>query len=299
MSRKVALVTGSNKGIGFAVVESLCQKFDGDVILCSRDEERGKAAVAQLKAKGLDPKLCILAIDDEKSVEACRDFLLKEYGGLDVLVNNAGIIIIESDKTPVEIAREVIGINYFATSRVCDILFPILRPGARVVNLSSGAGMLMLITSEEKRAKLSKSDLTRADIDEVANEFYKSVEKGTHVEDGWPAHEAKKIGMDAYYVSKILLTALSFIQQKEFDSDDRKDLVVNPVHPGFVDTDLTGHAGPMEPEEGAVSVVKCCLIPPNGEPRGQMIWWDGRVVNWSTDVIDPADAPRPPKGKVG
>ena len=298
MSRKVALVTGSNKGIGFAVVEFLCQKFDGDVILCSRDEKRGEAAVAQLQSKGLQPKLCVLAIDCEKSLTAARDFLVKEYGGLDVLVNNAAIAPLKSDKKNAEIAREVVGINYFATSRVCDILFPILRPGARVVNVSSSAGMLMNLVSEEKRSRLAKPGLTQKDIDNMADEFFQSVEKGTHEQEGWQARELSSIVIDSYAVSKILLTALTKIQQKQFESDDRKDIVVNAVHPGYVDTDMTMHSGPLEPEEGAAPIIKCCLIPPEGQPRGQMVWWDGRVVDWYTDVIHVTEAPRPPKANM-
>ncbi|EGW00854.1 Carbonyl reductase [NADPH] 3 [Cricetulus griseus] len=90
---RVALVTGANKGIGFAITRELCRKFSGDVVLTARDgdEERGKAAVQQLQAEGLSPRFHQLDIDDLQSIRALRDFLLKEYGGLDVLINNAGI----------------------------------------------------------------------------------------------------------------------------------------------------------------------------------------------------------------
>ncbi|CAO2632424.1 Carbonyl reductase [NADPH] 3 [Lemmus lemmus] len=88
---RVALVTGANKGIGFAITRDLCRKFSGDVVLTARDEARGKAAVKQLQAEGLSPRFHQLDIDDLQSIRALRDFLLKEYGGLDVLVNNAGI----------------------------------------------------------------------------------------------------------------------------------------------------------------------------------------------------------------
>ncbi|OBS73614.1 hypothetical protein A6R68_15848, partial [Neotoma lepida] len=65
--------------------------FSGDVLLTARDEARGKAAVQQLQAEGLSPRFHQLDIDDRQSIRALRDFLRKEYGGLDVLVNNAGI----------------------------------------------------------------------------------------------------------------------------------------------------------------------------------------------------------------
>jgi hypothetical protein len=87
----VALVTGGNKGIGFEIIRDLCQKFSGDVVLTARDEARGCAAVQKLQAEGLNPRFHQLDIDDPQSIHALRDFLLKEYKGLDVLVNNAGI----------------------------------------------------------------------------------------------------------------------------------------------------------------------------------------------------------------
>ena len=88
---RVAVVTGGNKGIGLAIVRDLCQQFSGDVMLTARDVARGQAAVQQLQAEGLSPRFHQLDIDDLRSIQALRDFLRKEYGGLNVLVNNAGI----------------------------------------------------------------------------------------------------------------------------------------------------------------------------------------------------------------
>lgn len=90
-ARKVALVTGSNKGIGLAVVRALCKQYDGDVYLTARDAGRGTAAVEGLKAEGLAPLFRQLDINDLESVRAARDFFKAQYGGVDVLINNAGI----------------------------------------------------------------------------------------------------------------------------------------------------------------------------------------------------------------
>lgn len=161
--KKVALVTGSNKGIGLSVVRSLCKKFDGDVFLCARHEQRGREAVTKLESEGLKPKLLCLDISNSATISAARDFLMQEYDGLDVLVNNAAALI-ASGKHSVEIAKETLGVNYFATASVCEILFPILKPGARVVNVGSSAGMLMLCPSPV-RQRLSSPTLSRNDID--------------------------------------------------------------------------------------------------------------------------------------
>ena len=94
---QVALVTGANKGIGFAIVQQLCRQFPGDVVLRARDEARGRAAAQQLQAEGLSPRFHLLDIDDLQSIRVLRDFLRKEYGGLDVLVNNAAIVFKRKD----------------------------------------------------------------------------------------------------------------------------------------------------------------------------------------------------------
>jgi carbonyl reductase 1 len=96
---------------------------------------------------------------------------------------------------------------------------------------------------------------------------------GTHAEKGWPN--------STYVVSKVGVSALARIQQREFNSDSREDLVINHVHPGYVDTDMTSHKGPLTIEEGAVSSVFAALLPPNvSSPKGDYIWFDKQIVNW-------------------
>lgn len=84
-------VTGSNKGIGLAIVKGLLKKFDGDVVLTARNPAKGKTAVEELKALGLSPQFHQLDITDQNSVDTFRDYIQNTYGGLDVLVNNAGV----------------------------------------------------------------------------------------------------------------------------------------------------------------------------------------------------------------
>uniref|UniRef100_A0A8C6GBZ3 Carbonyl reductase [NADPH] 1 n=1 Tax=Mus spicilegus TaxID=10103 RepID=A0A8C6GBZ3_MUSSI len=126
---RVALVTGGNKGIGFEIIRDLCQKFSGDVVLTARDEARGCAAVQKLQAEGLNPRFHQLDIDDPQSIRALRDFLLKEYRGLDVLVNNAGIAFKVDDPTSFHIKGEVtMKTNFFGTGDVCKELLSLIKP---------------------------------------------------------------------------------------------------------------------------------------------------------------------------
>ncbi|CAG0919953.1 unnamed protein product [Notodromas monacha] len=273
MSR-VAVVTGSNKGIGFGIVKDLCSKFEGSVYLTSRDEQRGKAAIADLEKLGLKPKYHQLDITDDASVSALKDYLVQTYGGLDVLVNNAAIAFKNDATEPFSVqAKETLHINFFKTLDFCDAIFPILRPHARVVNVSSSAGFLGRVPGEELKKKLANPDLTREDLIAVMKDFVESAAEGTHQSKGW--------GNSAYAASKVGLSALTRIQQREFNADTREDLVINHVHPGYVDTDMTSHKGPLPIEEGAVSSVFAALIPPGAaSPKGDYIWFKKEIVDW-------------------
>ncbi|XP_035959878.2 carbonyl reductase [NADPH] 1 isoform X1 [Halichoerus grypus] len=160
---RVALVTGANKGIGFAIARDLCRQFSGDAVLTARDEARGRAAVQQLQAEGLSPRFHLLDINDLQSIRAVRDFLRKEYGGLDVLVNNAGIAF-----------------------------------KSRVVNVSSVVSLRALKKcSPELQQKFRSEAITEEELVGLMNKFVEDTKKGVHRKEGWPdtAYGVTKIGV--------------------------------------------------------------------------------------------------------
>jgi len=284
MSRtKVAVVTGSNKGIGLTIAKNLCSQFDGDVYVTSRDESRGIAAVEELKQLGLKPKFYQLDICDETSILKLRDFLKSNYGGLDVLVNNAAIAMLGEEATAnPEIAATTMKTNFFGTLSACKILFPILLPHARVVNMTSCMGHLGTFIRGTKKAavdlknKFSSNSLTEQELYDLVQDYIDSVKRGDHIERGWPYSLAP-----SYTVSKIAVTALTRIQQREFDQDPREDIVVNSVHPGYIKTDMTGNQGGLSVEEGAVAPTWLALLPNNvKEPRGGYVWLRKEIVDW-------------------
>lgn len=166
-------VTGANKGIGLAIVKELCSKFDGHVYLTSRNESLGLAAVSELKKLGLQPRYHQLDIDDELSVIRLRDYLKTNYGGLDVLVNNAATAFPPSStKTFQEKAFIVLRTNFFNTHRTCEILFPILRDHARVVNVSSSAGHSSWMPGgTELKKKIISLDLTHEELCNLMQDY--------------------------------------------------------------------------------------------------------------------------------
>ncbi|XP_053649583.2 carbonyl reductase [NADPH] 1-like isoform X1 [Cherax quadricarinatus] len=278
-AQRIAVVTGGNKGIGFGVMKELCAKFDGIVYLTARDEGRGRAAIEELKKLGPSARFHQLDIDNAESIATFADYIKKTYGGFDVLVNNAAIAYKTAATEPFgEQAENTVRVNFFGTLAVCRSLFPLLRPHARVSTVSSSAGHLLNINGDEPaasalRQKFSSPSLTEEELCDLMNQFVKKANDGSWKAAGWPN--------GSYVVSKVGVSALTRVQQRAFDADSRPDIVVNNCHPGYVDTDMSSHKGPLTIEEGAACVAYLALLPPNiKEPRGAYLWYDKQIVDW-------------------
>jgi len=291
----VAVVTGANKGIGYEIVKCLCSRIEV-VVLTSRNAEHergGLEAVAALNDENLFPKYHVLDILDEKSIFKLRDYMSSNFGGLDILVNNAGIAYDATSTDPFAVqAKRTLMTNYQGTKMVCDILFPILRPGARVVNVSSSMGWFGHLTTETEftapgdkiRAQqlidqMSSPELTEARLAELMEDFVDSAARGAHLQQGWPGG-----WMAPYAVSKMGLCALTRLQQRRLSTDPREDIVVNSVHTGSVTENLGQWTTEEQPSQAALarcarSSVYAALLPKGTNIRGEFLWHDNTVID--------------------
>lgn len=230
-SKKIALITGANKGLGFEICRQL-GKLGITVLLGSRDKKRGLAAADKLKAGGIDAHSIIVDVTHEPSVDRAAGFIGQEYGRLDILVNNAGIM---EDKTfkpstiPRDILHDVFDTNFFGAICAAQALLPWLKKSeaGRIVNVSSSLGSLTL-----------------------------------HADPAGPFADSKFL---AYDTSKSALNAFTIHLAHELRDTPIK---VNSACPGWVKTDMGGPEAPGTVEEGADTPVWLATLPPDGPSGG-------------------------------
>jgi NAD(P)-dependent dehydrogenase (short-subunit alcohol dehydrogenase family) len=239
VDKKVALVTGANKGIGKAIVQGLAR--DGFVVyLAARNPERGRTAVAELSKDGTI-RFVQLDVTDPVSVRAAAETVASEAGRLDVLVNNAGISSAPGSRfrTPAEETadnmRAVYETNVFAIVTVTNTFIPLL--------LRSNAGRIVNVTS--KRGSIGE-------------------------EGAWVGRPYM-----AYSSSKTALNALTVHYARSLEETSIK---VNGAAPGHVATDFNGFRGPRTPEQGAAVAIRLAQLDNHGptglvfEDEMQLMW---------------------------
>ena len=237
MSKKIALITGANKGIGFETARQL-GKENVTVIVTARDNEKGKAATATLQKEGIDAEFVQLNVNDAADIQKVYDYIESKYCKLDILINNAGIQQESADwgvNNTTTISekdlRETLDTNFFNVVKLSNTLLPLIRKSdaGRIVNLSSILGSLQL-----------------------------------HSDPSSPIYGSK---LFAYDTSKAALNSYTIHLAEALKNTNIK---VNSAHPGWVKTDLGTDYAPMEIPDGAKTSVALALLGADG-PSGKYI----------------------------
>ena len=254
--KRIAVVTGANRGIGHEIARQLVEK-GLRVIATGRDEAAGQKSAREIGAEHF-----ALDVTDAAAIERLAQAL---GGGLDVLVNNAGIAL---DGFNAQVAEKTAAVNLFGAMHVTDRLLPAIRAGGRIVNVSSGMGDLSAV-SGQLRQRFEDPKLTRAALAELVNSFVRDVAAGVHENNGWPS--------SGYRVSKIALNAYTRILARELASDPRR-ILVNAACPGWVRTRMGGKGAPRSVEEGADTPTWLALLPDGGPTGG--LFRDRKPASW-------------------
>jgi NAD(P)-dependent dehydrogenase (short-subunit alcohol dehydrogenase family) len=147
--KRVALITGANKGIGFEIARQLGKQ--GFIVVLGARESKADAAAAKLKAEGIDAYPVKLDVTSPGDVAALPEYFEKKFGGLDVLINNAGVLLDFPGPVTGAILRSTYETNVIAPFTITQTLLPLLKksPAGRVVNQSSILGSLEFNASEQ------------------------------------------------------------------------------------------------------------------------------------------------------
>lgn len=242
--KKVALITGANRGIGLETARQLGQKHI-TVVVGARSSQAAKETAATLQKEGIDAfpvKLDVTKPEDRKS--AAKE-VADKYGKLDILINNAGVgpedgmFAMKTVETTEEELKKIFGTNVFATVAITREFLPLLKKShaGRIVNLSSILGSLTL-----------------------------------HADPQSPIASVKAFAYDA---SKTALNVFTVHLAAELKDTKIK---VNSAHPGWVKTEMGTDAAPMEIVDGAKTSVELALLGPDG-PNGRFIHL-GKELPW-------------------
>ncbi|XP_019182292.1 PREDICTED: (+)-neomenthol dehydrogenase-like isoform X2 [Ipomoea nil] len=276
-SKRYAVVTGGNKGIGFEICRQL--GCDGvTVVLTARNKQKGSEAVEKLRAtfgfSNGDVLFHHLDVTDPETVFSLFHFVKTNFGRLDILVNNAGVIGLGMDENVLkslqgahwssalyhsyELTAECIQINYYGSKRMSEAFLPLLQlsKSPRIINVSSGDATLEKIHDEWAKGILNNVESPPEKLDEVVNKYLEDYKNGRL------QHIGRFPIPSAYTVSKATMNAYARTIAHKYPS-----LQVNCVNPGYVKTDLTYNSGQITAEEGAQSVVRVALQPEDG-PSG-------------------------------
>jgi NAD(P)-dependent dehydrogenase (short-subunit alcohol dehydrogenase family) len=229
-NKKIALVTGGNRGIGFEICRQL-GVLDFLVLLGARDPMKGFAAETKLKEEGIEARSIHLDITDADSIDKTLNLIDAEYARLDVLVNNAGIACdreYSAADVPPELLHETFATNFFGAVALTQKLLPFLlnSSAGRIVNQSSALGSLELLADPE----------SGLDPDTLF------------------AYDASKTALNAFTVHLAHVLRHSPIK-------------VNSAHPGSVHTDMNP-AGTLTVEDGARTAVRLATLPESGPTGG-------------------------------
>ncbi len=256
-----ALVTGANRGLGLETCRQLARRGYG-VILTSRDEALGRAAVTDLAAEGLNVDYRDVDVTSADDIAALAAGLRGQDRRLDVLVNNAAVSLNGFDAG---VVRRTLAANFFGAMNVTDALTDLVVDGGTIVFVSSGMGELSAY-GPAIRARFADAALTREKLVALVDEFAAAVAAGRHQREGWPS--------SAYRVSKAALNALVRILARELQP---RGIRVNAACPGWVRTRMGGPSASRSLEKGAASIVWAATLT-NSTSGG--LFQDGRAIAW-------------------
>ena len=273
-ARRVALVTGGNKGIGFEIVRQLAAADPAlTVLLGARDNARGEASVKSLAAlprplTNISP--LHLDVTSPASIAAAASTVKSRYGRLDLLVANAGVFLKHGADHSArgEDVDATFGVNYRGVRDCAAAFLPLMSPGARIVAVSSELAHPALAgMSPSVRSRFAKAS-TVGEVDALVDEYRAAAVSSPdkRKDSGWSTSH--------YGVSKVAVCAWGRALAKTLAASAQAGVTVHTACPGWCATDMS--PGPRPAAEGAAMIVHVAQLAQEEAEKTNGEFWSNK-----------------------
>jgi NAD(P)-dependent dehydrogenase (short-subunit alcohol dehydrogenase family) len=277
MSR-IAIVTGANQGLGFALAQGLAQQLVGDdiVYLTGRDPDRVRAAAARVARPQADVVAEVLDVCDADAVTAFAGAVAARHGGVDIVFSNAAARLTPGTSSA-ESVSPFVDTNNLGATRLLRAFDPVLRPGGRLLVVASDFGALRRLPAQ-LHERFDTDAMTLDDVDATMLAWCSAVVEGRATAEGWPEwiNIPSKVGQVA---------AVRVVARRRRTADASDGTLVAAVCPGLVDTDASrpwfdDMSMAQTPDQAAVALLELALRPAT-DPAfyGELVQF-GEVVPW-------------------
>jgi NAD(P)-dependent dehydrogenase (short-subunit alcohol dehydrogenase family) len=275
---KIAIVTGANQGLGFALAEGLAQRLAPEdfVYLTGRSPDRVRAAVARVERPRAQLRGELLDVRDGAAITAFADLIAVRHGGSDIVFSNAAARLTPATPWP-EIVGPLVDTNNFGTTRILRAFEPILRPGGRLLVVASAFGSLRHLPTH-LHARFDNEALSLEDVDATMRAWQSAVVEGHAAGEGWPEwiNIPSKVGQVA---------AVRVLARERRVADATDGSLIAAICPGLIDTEASrpwfeDMAEAQTPAAAAAAPLRLALEPAT-DPNlyGQLVQF-GKVLPW-------------------
>lgn len=270
LGKRTIIVTGGNKGIGYAIVEKLLnQNSNFEVIMAIRSFERGEEALKNLSKSIPDAEKRVkveqLDISSPQSIDKFISIISNRAEKIDALINNAGMAY-KGDQFDIDVVKNTFQTNFYGTVSLTEKILPFITSEGKIITVGSSAGKFHILKSNKLREAFDKSNLSREELFSLANDFHKAVEDNTFAEKGFPKQ--------SYAMSKLCINLYTMKILPQMEEVKTKDIQIYACCPGWCRTDMAGPKASKSAEEGAETPVYLVNLPwkLNAEYQGQFFY---------------------------